>query len=182
MARFLRDANPFSVKFCVLCSFIPAESLAGDIQRHRALCQGNKMTGSQPRIVGESSSSHCITRLSSTLSFLALDLGPGPMSIKLVRAQTRLTIKLISHCWLVREPQTCSFCPFAVTEKQSRRPPSYFQPASHHSGRLLTSIIHFPDTCSTSVTRMAICLCWKGLSRSNHGKQLNYWLHWLQCS
>lgn len=98
MARFLRDVKPFSLKLSVLCSFIPAESLAGDIQRHCALCQGIKKTGSQPRIAGENSSSHCITRPSSTLYFLALDLGPGPMSIKLVRAQTRLTIKLISHC------------------------------------------------------------------------------------
>lgn len=99
MARFLREAKPFSQKFSVIRLFIPAESLAGDVQRHCALCQGIKTTRSQPaRMAGESSSSHCITRPSSALYFLALGLGPGPMPIKLVRAQTRLTIKLISHC------------------------------------------------------------------------------------
>lgn len=61
MAGFLRDAKPFSLKFSVLCLFIPAESLAGDVQRHCALCQGIKTTCSQPRMVGETSSSHCIT-------------------------------------------------------------------------------------------------------------------------
>lgn len=86
MAGFLRDAKPFSLKFSALHPFVPAESLAGDVQKHYALFQGMRTTCSQP------------TQPSPALYFLALGLGPGPMPIKLVRAQTRLTAKLISHC------------------------------------------------------------------------------------
>lgn len=98
MARFLRDAKHFSLKFSMLSSFVPAESLAGDVQSCSALCRGIKATCGQPKVAGESSSCHCITQPCSALYCLALGLGPGPMPIKLVRAQTRLMIKLISHC------------------------------------------------------------------------------------
>lgn len=61
MVRLLRVAKPILLTLVMLCSFILAESLTGDVERPCALCQGIKTTCSQSRMAGERSSSHCIT-------------------------------------------------------------------------------------------------------------------------
>lgn len=44
MVRVLRVAKPFLMALVVLCPFILAENLAGDMERSCALCQGIKTT------------------------------------------------------------------------------------------------------------------------------------------
>lgn len=101
--RFLRGVKTFSTEVLCVTLIYTCWKWCKVLWCAKTLCFVPR-TCSQPGLDGESSYSHRISWPNSALYFLALDLGPGPVPIKLVRARTRLTMKLISHCWLVREP------------------------------------------------------------------------------
>lgn len=53
LARFARDTNPFSLKFPILCSFVPVESLGDDMLKHSACAKGSECQEASPRWLGK---------------------------------------------------------------------------------------------------------------------------------